>query len=205
VLALVATLLELGSVPARADEPVDATVQADPAAEARRQYNNARKAFEARRYAEAALAFEAAGAYKEHAATLYSAALAWERADQPERAADDFGRALGIPAISPASGGPPGLDADQTAAAKDRLAQLETTLGVLVVRGGGTGWRVQLDELTEVPVPARLHAAPGTHTLFVREPGRPIARRDVSLEAAHTAELEVKSEEKPPSPPNPNV
>src|SRR5215471_7937691 len=58
----------------------------DAAAEARRQYNFGRTAYDAGRFTEAALAWEAAVAIKPHAATLYSAALAWERASHPERA-----------------------------------------------------------------------------------------------------------------------
>jgi hypothetical protein len=170
---------------AQADE-----ASADPAAEARRQYNLGKTAYEAGRYSDGALAWEAAAAIKPHAATLFSAALAWEKANQPERAADDFVRALGVP----------GLNAQQTATAKERVAQLEATLGSLEATGPA-GWRVQLDTLSEVPVPARLHAAPGSHALASHAPGGPPApSRDVTLEAGKTLTVDVT-----PVPPKPPV
>ena len=46
--------------------------------------------------------------------------------------------------------------------------------------------------------PARLHAAPGVHTLTVRIPNRPIERRDVTLEAGKATNVELKDEPKPP-------
>ena len=79
---------------------------------------------------------------------LYTAGLAWDLASAPERAADAYGRALEVG----------GLDPKQTALAKDRVAQLEKTLGTVAV-AAPEGWRVQLDTFTEVPTPARLHAA----------------------------------------------
>jgi hypothetical protein len=162
----------------------------DPATEARRQYNLGKTAYEAGRYADGALAWEAAAAIKPHAATLFSAALAWEKANQPERAADDFVRAMGVP----------GLNAQQTASAKERVAQLETTLGSLDATGP-TGWRVQIDALTEVTVPARLHGSPGPHVLASHPPGGAAGPpRDVTLEAGKALAVDVT-----PAPPKPAV
>src|SRR5438552_1526024 len=121
LLALALALVASGPAAALAadDEP-----QGDPA-EARQQYNAGTQAFAAKRYLEAALHFEAAAAHRPHPIALYTAALAWEQAGKPDRAADDFGRALEAP----------GLGAKEKENAKERLAALERTLGTVVVAG----------------------------------------------------------------------
>jgi hypothetical protein len=163
----------------------------DSAVEARQQYQDGTKAFSGKRYSEAALHFEAAASFKANAVALYTAALAWDLASRPERAADAYARALEVP----------GLDTKQTGIAKDRVATLEKTLGTLAVTGV-EGTKVQLDTLSEVAVPGRLHAQPGVHVLSVRAPGKPIERRDVALDAGKTTSLELKEEKKPPPKPN---
>ncbi len=168
---------------ARADDPP----AADSAAEARQQYGMGTQAFQQKRYSEAALHFEAAAAFKANAIALYTAALAWDLASRPERAADAYTRSLDVS----------GLDAKQTAIAKDRVSALEKSLGTVLVTAPD-GWKVQLDTLTEVHAPARLHGAPGVHTLTVRIPNKPIERRDVTLEAGKVTNLELKDEPKPP-------
>ncbi len=167
---------------ARADDPP----AADSAAEARQQYGMGTQAFKEKRYSEAALHFEAAAAFKANAIALYTAALAWDLASRPERAADAYARSLDVP----------GLDAKQTTIAKDRVSALEKSLGTAIVTAP-EGWKVQLDTLTEVPAPARLHAPPGVHTLTMRIPNRPIERRDVTLEAGKATTVELKDEPKP--------
>src|SRR5262249_7964099 len=144
---------------------------ADPAAEARHEYDAGTQAYASKHFVEAALHFEAAAAQRAHGVTLYTAALAWEQANRPERAAGDYARALAAP----------GLNAKQAANARDRLTTLERSLGTIDVTAPD-GWRVQLDALTEVAAPARLHATPGVHVLTIHAPNKPIAKRDVSLE-----------------------
>ena len=104
------------ATPAFADDP-------DPSVEARQQYQQGTKAFSGKKYADAALHFEAAAALKPSAIALYTAALAWDLARQPERAADAFTRALDVS----------GLDEKQTNTARDRVATLEKTLGAVDV------------------------------------------------------------------------
>jgi len=174
------------STPARAQSN-DAQALSEPAAEARRQYNLGTQAYAAHRFADAAQNFEAAAAYKAHAVTLYTAALAWDQAGQPERAADDFGRALDVG----------GLSADQTRNAKERLAALERTAGTAIVKAPA-GWRVQLDTLTEVPAPARLHATPGLHSLNYHPAGEPAKKKELTLEAGKTQSIELPEKEAPP-------
>jgi len=180
--AFAATVSAAVAVPtiARAED-----APADAAAEARTQYGQGMQAFQQKRFKEAALHFEAAAALRINAVTLYTAGLAWDNAALPERAADAYARALEVQ----------GLDAKQTGLAKERVAQLERTLGTLAV-SAPEGWKVQLDTFTEVPTPARLHGAPGVHALSVRAPGRPIERRDVSLDAGRVTTLELKDEPK---------
>ncbi len=190
-LAIVAAVAAL-HVPlvARAQTPApEGPAQTDPAAEARRQYALGKTAYDAGRYTEAALAWEAASAIKPHGATLYGAGLAWERANRPERAADDFARARDVPGLTP----------DQAADIKTRLDTLERSLGTLLVLGPA-GWRVQVDANTEVVVPARLHGAPGVHVLLVHPPGQAITRQDVSFEPGPPKTVDVTPAEAPPPP-----
>jgi len=156
---------------------------ADAAVEARQQYQQGTQAFQQKRYQEAALHFEAAASFRTSSVALYTAGLAWDLASRPERAADAYGRALEVG----------GLDPKQQGLAKDRVAQLETTLGTLAVTAPD-GWRVQLDTFTEVPTPARLHAGAGVHGLSVRAPGKPIERRDVTLQTGKLVSIELKDE-----------
>jgi hypothetical protein len=161
----------------------------DSAAEARQQYQQGTQAFQAKRYEEAALHFEAAASFRTNAVALYTAALAWDLASKPERAADAYARSLAVG----------GLDPKQGTLAKDRVAQLEKTLGTVVVTAP-EGWRVQLDTFTEVLTPARLHGGTGVRSLSIRAPGRPIERRDVTLDANRVSNLELKEEPKAPKP-----
>jgi hypothetical protein len=163
--------------PAAADEPTG-----DAAAMARQRFNAGAVAYQQKRFVEAALNFEAASAAAEkaNAIALVSAAQAWELADQPPRAADDFARAIAA-----------GLPGDRLPNAKDRLATLQGLLGRVEVTAPD-GWRVQLDAFTEVPAPATLHGAAGMHTLSVRAPGRAIDKREVVLSPGKATLLELK-------------
>jgi hypothetical protein len=163
----------------------------DSAGEARQQYQDGTKAFSAKRYSEAALHFEAAASFKANAVALYTAALAWDLAARPERAADAYGRALDVP----------GLEPRQAKIAEGRIATLEKSLGTVSVTAPDPSWKVQLDTLTEVGTPAKLHASPGVHTLNIRVPNKPIERRDVTLEAGKTTTIELKEEPKIQAPP----
>ena len=187
ILALAAAVV-LSPLAARAqDAPPDANV------EARQQYNQGTAAYKDKKFVEAALHFEAAAAQRAHAITLYTAALAWEQANKPERAADDFARALDVP----------GLNAQQATNARDRIASLEKTLGTVVVMAP-EGYRVQLEGQTEVAAPARLHGVPGVHKLLVRAPGKAVERRDVTLEVGQFARVEIEEAPAPaPAPPPP--
>ncbi len=161
----------------------------DPIATARKEYGAGKEAYAAKRFAEAALHFEAAAAIRPHAVTLYTAALAWEAASKPERAADDFSRSLDVA----------GLDAKQQENARARLSSLEAVLGTLIVKGP-EGAHVQFDGLSETTTPARLHAPPGSHVLVARFAGdKPPVRKDVTLELNQVGNLELREEAAPPT------
>lgn len=163
----------------------------DPAtAEAKRQFMAGTAANAARRYNEAALAFEAAASYKANAIALYAAAIAWESANAPERAADAYGRALGATGLGP----------QQQQIAKNRVAELEKSLGTLTI-AGPEGTKVQLDALSVAPLPARLHGGPGMHVLSARSESGTVAKHDVNLELGQTTSLDVTPKAAPPPPP----
>ncbi len=188
--------------------PLSALAQApappsDAAATARQRYNAGSVAFQQRRFVEAALDFEAASAAMPSPVTLFTAALAWEQANVPDRAADDYGRCVASSALPP----------DKLQQAKDRLAALEAVLGRVDVTAPD-GWRVQLDSNTETATPATLHGAAGTHTISARAPDGAIDHKPVSLELAKAEKLvlvappvtsttPVKVAPPPPAPPAP--
>ena len=167
----------LASAPALCLAQDDATT-----AEAKKQFVAGTKAFSNGKFAEAATAFEAAAALKPNAVALYTAALAWEQASQSERAADDYGRAVELPAGS--------LTAQQESTAKERLSSLEKVLGTLAVTGPD-GAKVQLDQFTETIVPVRLHGTGGTHSLAVKLPGKTPEKREVLLEGGQMQKLDL--------------
>ncbi len=178
------------SVAAGQGASTDAT---DPIATARKEYGAGKEAYAAKRFAEAALHFEAAAAIRPHAVTIYTAALAWEAATKPERAADDYSRSLDVA----------GLDAKQQENARARLNSLEAALGTIIVKGPD-GAHVQLEGLSETTVPARLHGPPGSHVLLARFTGdKPAVRKDITLELNQVGNLELKEEAPPPPPDKP--
>ena len=156
------------------------------AAAARATYDAGARAYSDKRFAEAAMRFEEAASLIPNSVALYTAAVAWERAGELSRSADDFGRALAAP----------GLSAQETAKAKERLAALESNLGALRV-AGPAGVQVHLDEDgRDATVPVTLHGRSGTHTLviaFANNGGRLVERRLVQVESGKTIDLALTS------------
>jgi hypothetical protein len=161
--------------PLRPDDSAPAHDDA-PAARARALYDNGTQAFAHGRYLEAALDFEVAATFKRSAIALYTAALSWERANAPERAADDYARAVVVGDLPP----------DTATAASLRLAQLRKVLGMVAVTAP-PDWRLQLDDHSEVEPPATLHGSPGVHTVTARAPGQVLERVPVVLRAGEAA------------------
>jgi hypothetical protein len=165
---------------------------ADPNLAPRSRYNAGARAFAQGRFVEAALDFEAAAGQQLNPIALYTAALSWEKANVPDRAADQYARAI-------AAGG---LPPEQAAIASQRLASLESVLGAVSV-AATEGSRVQLDSNTEVPAPATLHGTAGVHVLFVRASARPIQRLTVVLTRGTTTRANVEGVPAPLPPPPP--
>src|SRR5580704_9593659 len=134
---------------ARADDTSPAPA-GDAAQQARQQYQAGMQAYRDKRFVEAALHFEAAVVQRPHAVALYTAGLAWEQANRPERAADDFARAIDVP----------GLSASQLQAPREHPANLGRARGPVEAPGpdGGGG---QLDANRGVRARAHWHGSPG--------------------------------------------
>ena len=154
------------------------------AIEARREFDLANAAFEARRYSEAAARFDASVALRPNALTLFIAAVSWDEAKQLDRAADDYARAVAVE----------GLDARRLTTAKTRLAELEQTLGTLVVTAP-KGFRVSLDAPRTVPTPARVHAKPGRHTLTAVGPDASKQARSITIVAGQVRPIALTDDE----------
>ena len=148
--------------------------------EARRAYGLATQAYEAKRFAEAALAFEESATRGPNAIAWYTAALSWEQAAFPERAADAFARALALPDLLP----------QQRQTAEERLAALERSLATLKL-SGPAGARAQVDAFGEAALPATLHAAPGAHVLAARFADGSGQREALTLGAGEARAIEI--------------
>jgi hypothetical protein len=157
-----------------------ATDDAHERAQAREQFDTGTKAFAAHRYREAARAFEAACAYQPNPVASYTAAMAWERADAPDRAADDYVKALATPGLSEAD----------AAEARNRLDALQKTLGMIDVTGPA-GTIVVLDGHSEAKVPARLHGTAGKHVVVVRSADEKVSHRVVLLRVGEVSKLDL--------------
>lgn len=181
VLCLGAACL-LGSAPARADSTE----------EARKLYNDARKAMQAKDYKAAASGFEAASlAAGGNGVALYTAAQAWELAGDLARAADAYALALATPKLSES----------QTERSKERLAALEKELGV-VQTTGLSSTKVQLDDHMTLPAGGRLYGAPGEHTLKISREDGTSEERPITLAKGEVLEVDTapQSDTKEPSP-----
>jgi hypothetical protein len=128
-----------------------------------------RAAYARKDYRAAATAFDAAFREAPHAAVKYNAALAWELAREPARAADAFEAAL-------ASG--QGLSAEQEKDARARLGRLEDDLARLEV-AAPPGTLVSVAHLERAQAPLAAHVAAGDHELVASLPDGGERRRRV--------------------------
>ncbi len=161
--ALLASTLVLGAAPAWAGHgsatkatqahgsSAGAPGSGDTAADARRFFEAAQKAFDAGRYVDAARAFEDAFRIKPHPAPLINAGDAWEKAGEYAKAAQDFQRVLGLKQST---------DQDKTDAI-DRLSRLKPQLGTIELLGKADQ-RVSVDD-NEFKGGDRVFVFPGKH------------------------------------------
>lgn len=179
-----AWLILLGFMLSRSGSVLAQPSEDQQTAEARRLYNEAKRAFKDEKFREAALSFEAASKLRAHAVALYTAAQAWELAGEPDRAADDYARALSTPK----------LEDEQSARARQRLEKLEPDLGIVAVVGH-EDTRVQLDNHMEMTLPARLHGVPGDHILTVQRAKGAVERRAITLTKEKPLEIDAEASE----------
>jgi hypothetical protein len=160
---------------------------ADDATEARRRFTEGTEALKAGRYREAALHFEAASKLRPHAFASFTAAQAWDKAEDPARAADAFARSMELEGLGP----------KDKKTARDRLVSLEQSLGTANI-GGPADVVVQFEGSTEANPPARLHGSPGIRTLLIARKSS-VDRMDVLLKAGQTVEVDVTAVAAPPA------
>ena len=191
--AFVTALVALSAGTAKAQDPAAEAANGDEAInaaiEAKKRYAAGQKSLAQRQFVEAALHFEAAHAFSPSGVALISAAISWESANLPQRAADAYARALDEP----------GLRKAQTAHARARLEALERSLATLVLTGDD-GIRVQLDDNVVVLLPARLHGNPGSHRLLVWSKGKVSRSRDIFMRLAQPESMVVPSNDEVPVP-----
>jgi hypothetical protein len=140
----------------------------------------------------AAEAFEQAYRLAPHAAALYNAALAWQRASEPARAADLLELALSLHQLAPV----------QERDCENRLAALNPLLGTLRVLGE-PGTLLSVAHVSRQAVPARVHLLPGHHVLTVELPTGEERRIEVDVLAGRVLEqdLGAAAPAAPPAPP----
>jgi hypothetical protein len=154
-----------------------APARADPrAADAAREFDRAAELFTRGEYRRAALGFARAFELSPHADSAYNAALSWEEAKEPVRAAESYRDALHR-----------GLAGEARDDAKARLARLRAALGLLKVSATDAAV-VRVGERAR-EAPAEFFVEPGSHTIVLMARDGRRRNRDVDVEAG--GELEV--------------
>lgn len=150
-------------------------------AEAAALDKEAREAFAAGDFQGAAQKFAQAHEAAPHPSTKYNEAMAWEQAGDLARAADAYQTALSLE----------GLDEERSAAARDRLAELEKSLAILSVTEPA-GATVSVGHITDRPVPIRIYVVPGKHEVVIRRPDGGRTVREVDAKAGRVFEVFVE-------------
>ena len=159
---------------------------------ARAIYAAGTRAFAETRFADAAQKFEEAASVVPSAVAFFTGGLAWERAGDPVRAADNYARALEFGPLQPG-----GIDEKQSEKAKERLGALEATLGTVRVLGPSGTWVRIEDQGSGARAPTTLHATAGGHVVVAKplpsEPPSPSGRERsfVLLSAGKTVTLDL--------------
>lgn len=177
VLALFTALLLLqpSVLFAQAEAPAAA---ADEGNEARKAFQAGQQAFSEGRFEEAAQAFEEAYRIKPHASPLVNAGEAWERANQPLRAARVYQRVLELDQAGEKDRGD----------ATERLARLATGLGAILLVGEA-GVRALVDD-DEFQAGNKVYVQPGEHRVsLVDVEGSTAGTLDVAAAAEQKVDL----------------
>jgi hypothetical protein len=154
------------------------TATAQPA----KLFDEAREAFGNKDYALAARKFEAAYRLAPRGQTAYNAALSWEAANEPTRAADDFAVALDDAALPPAP----------QSHAQARLAAIARTSMRLRLESAEPA-SVSVDEIESRPLPATVHLRPGSHKLVVKFADGRTVRQEIEARPGERVSLKIAS------------
>lgn len=138
----------------------------------------------------AAHAFEQAYRIAPRGAVAFNAAVSWEAAHQPARAADAYARALGHEDLA----------SDARQAAQARLIELRAVLGLVAILAP-EGTTVDVDQVQGGTSPVSLHMRPGAHTIVVRDAGGVRLTRTISVVAGEVLNLDLRSQAAPAPPP----
>lgn len=171
VVATLATVPDVASAQDASDRPRTGADVTGKSREAAQLEAEARAAFEAGDFVAAAGHFARAHDLSPAAITKYNEAFSWEKADRLPEQADAYEAALAIGT----------LDAERTAYARERLVDLEKSLGALVVRQPD-GARVYVAHAQGRSVPTRIHLLPGDHDVVVRT-GTRTHRESLTIDA----------------------
>jgi hypothetical protein len=156
--------------------------------EAARLEGEGREAFKRGDFPLAAKHFDAANRLSPHAELRYNAALAWERAREPARAADAYEGAL-------RQGG---LDQGHQKRAQTALAGLKETLGYVKVPAPISGV-LSVAHLTQAPIPAQFHLVPGQYRVQIEGPDGSKITKPISVKAGEVITVEVENASSEPA------
>jgi len=157
------------------------------ASSAEDEFKRAVAAVERRDFVGAAAAFESALRITPHPVTAFDAALAWEEANEPVRAAEDFALALDLHLSEP-----------QATEARKRLAALELRLARVALTGP-TGARLarcscHVRDGSGAALPQSVFVTPGESSFEIAMPdGRTVTRR-ATFAAGETKTLSFSDE-----------
>lgn len=167
-----------------------ARAQTEKSEEAARLFKDGQARYAGGKFAEAAALFERANEVEPHAAVMFNAALAWERAGDLPRSADDFESALAGQ-----------LDEASKRRAQQRLREIEQTVGVIRIVAPA-GARVVIGQRMRSNFPTRVHVATGLVDVRVTFPDGSTDSRSVEVAAGETRDLTLSAPAKPPPTPS---
>lgn len=159
---------------------------------ARERFTQARRDFEEGNYERAAQGFDAAYRIRPHASPRFNAAVSWDKAEQPARAADAYESALEMG----------GLQRDDAAEARTRLGALKKTLGYVRILEP-VGALVSLAHVERAPVPVRVHVSPGAYTAVIEGTDVGQASERIRVGAGEVVTVSASLESARPARPKP--
>jgi len=156
---------------------------------AKENFQAGAKAYRNKDFLVAARAFEVAHRLAPHPYAVYNAGVAWDDGGRPGRAADDLEEALAMGELEP----------DMVEDAQKRLARLRKAVGVVsIIAPRGT--KLDLGHVAAGELPRQVHLPPGVYTARVVHADGEMQERELTVEAAGTAELVFEASKPEPAP-----